>query len=304
MADEHTKCDCSDPKNHTIVYFDLEDEPHKYTHDALRKPIPGPALPLDAKQIARMFAVVDRVEDNSDNNSDDNSDNDHNINNNNNNSNININNINNNNSDSDSDNDNDNDNDSDDNNNNNSDEGADRDDHSSNEGADCDDHSDNDEPEELENNYGKRFISETEAGEDQTIQSRQDQQPLLQAHHQREHEEDADEYEDDEHEEREQYHRSANGYSYRYERQQYHEETADQSVFAKYKRHSGPYSQVHWVPFPQDRIRVFLKYVEDIETIPEDVRYWHDEQHFIIKDRYPKVKQLVSPIHRPKEDRR
>ncbi|KAF9930091.1 hypothetical protein BGZ67_005995 [Mortierella alpina] len=38
------------------------------------------------------------------------------------------------------------------------------------------------------------------------------------------------------------------------------------------------------------RIKIFLGYLEDIDTVPEDVRYWHDETCFIIKDRYPKVR--------------
>ncbi|KAF9571187.1 hypothetical protein EC968_000875 [Mortierella alpina] len=37
------------------------------------------------------------------------------------------------------------------------------------------------------------------------------------------------------------------------------------------------------------RIKIFLGYLEDIDTVPEDVRYWHDDTCFIIKDRYPKV---------------
>ncbi|KAF9897319.1 hypothetical protein BX616_005805 [Lobosporangium transversale] len=55
-------------------------------------------------------------------------------------------------------------------------------------------------------------------------------------------------------------------------------------------------------PSPQskerhDRKSVFLPYVKDIDAIPEDVRYWHDEKHFIIKDRFPKstVHLLVMP---------
>ncbi|KAG0300370.1 hypothetical protein BGZ98_009235 [Dissophora globulifera] len=46
-----------------------------------------------------------------------------------------------------------------------------------------------------------------------------------------------------------------------------------------------------------DRRLRFLPYVQSIESIPEDVRYWHDESHFIIKDRYPKAKvhYLVMP---------
>ncbi|KAI1297551.1 hypothetical protein EDD11_007096 [Mortierella claussenii] len=48
---------------------------------------------------------------------------------------------------------------------------------------------------------------------------------------------------------------------------------------------------------PDGRIKIFLPYVENVANIPEDVRYWHDETHFIIKDRYPKstVHLLVMP---------
>jgi hypothetical protein len=134
--------------HHTIVYFDLEDKPHKYTHDALRMPIPGPALPLDAKQVTRIFAVVDRCNNNSDNEHDSNNkDNDSN------------------NNDSDSDN---NDNDS-----NNNDSDNDRDINDSDNDSDFNDgDNDNDinniddnEPEELEKNDGKRSISEVDEGD-------------------------------------------------------------------------------------------------------------------------------------------
>ncbi|KAI8598723.1 hypothetical protein EDD21DRAFT_179734 [Dissophora ornata] len=43
-----------------------------------------------------------------------------------------------------------------------------------------------------------------------------------------------------------------------------------------------------------ERVLKFLAYVEDIETIPEDVKYWHDDTHFIIKDRFPKVKKKYA----------
>ncbi|KAF9290547.1 hypothetical protein BGZ68_006783 [Mortierella alpina] len=38
------------------------------------------------------------------------------------------------------------------------------------------------------------------------------------------------------------------------------------------------------------RIKIFLGYLKDIDSVPEDVRYWHDETCFIIKDRFPKVR--------------
>lgn len=55
--------------SHTIVYFDPEDKPHKYTQNALSKPMPGPALPLDTKQIAGMFNILDWAKDNRENGS-------------------------------------------------------------------------------------------------------------------------------------------------------------------------------------------------------------------------------------------
>ncbi|CAO3566969.1 unnamed protein product [Mortierella alpina] len=58
------------------------------------------------------------------------------------------------------------------------------------------------------------------------------------------------------------------------------------------------YRQRGWIDFHHlARIRIFLGYLEDIDTVPEDVRYWHDDTCFIIKDRYPKamVHYLVMP---------
>ncbi|KAF9354071.1 hypothetical protein BGX34_011230 [Mortierella sp. NVP85] len=48
------------------------------------------------------------------------------------------------------------------------------------------------------------------------------------------------------------------------------------------------------------RLHNFLKYVEDIEAIPDDVRHSHDETVFIIKDKFPKatVHLLVMPRER------
>ncbi|KAF9902366.1 hypothetical protein EC991_004999 [Linnemannia zychae] len=42
---------------------------------------------------------------------------------------------------------------------------------------------------------------------------------------------------------------------------------------------------------------IFVKYCNDPQTIPDNVRYWHDEIHVIIKDAYPKAKihMLVMP---------
>lgn len=62
----------------------------------------------------------------------------------------------------------------------------------------------------------------------------------------------------------------------------------------KYYNHPPP---PHW---NTDRLHNFLKYVDDIDSVPEDVRYWHDETLFIIKDRYPKATAhyLVMPRER------
>ncbi|KAF9571406.1 hypothetical protein EC968_000621 [Mortierella alpina] len=46
--------------------------------------------------------------------------------------------------------------------------------------------------------------------------------------------------------------------------------------------------------------RVFIGYCARPETIPANLAYWHDEQHVILKDAYPKAKvhMLVLPRQR------
>ncbi|KAF9172221.1 hypothetical protein BGX20_006106 [Mortierella sp. AD010] len=45
---------------------------------------------------------------------------------------------------------------------------------------------------------------------------------------------------------------------------------------------------------------IFIGYVNDPSSVPKDIQYWHDENHLIIRDAYPKAKvhMLVLPRQR------
>ncbi|KAG0000873.1 hypothetical protein BGZ80_006274, partial [Entomortierella chlamydospora] len=45
---------------------------------------------------------------------------------------------------------------------------------------------------------------------------------------------------------------------------------------------------------------IFISYVNDPSSVPKDIQYWHDENHLIIRDAYPKAKvhMLVLPRQR------
>ncbi|KAF9124638.1 hypothetical protein BGW39_008065 [Mortierella sp. 14UC] len=67
------------------------------------------------------------------------------------------------------------------------------------------------------------------------------------------------------------------------------------SPYATYKDLSA--SQAKSAPKKTLWSAVFVGYCNDPQTIPDNVRYWHDDDHVIIKDAYPKAKvhMLVMP---------